>query len=173
MWVWVPPDEMERIGMISTHTANFHYKGSEASYFKSIRKLQFSLGEPGDLLVFPPLWGHSVITQAGPNVMLNLRQRTLWKSFSMQPLRFLETLFSTKILGNTQHATAKFNKLQMELYKQREKHYEAESWVPPESACKNLYSKILNRWVHMLLPLNWFNSRLTCVLMRLRSTHST
>ena len=34
VWVWVPPADMEEIGIISGHTANFHYKGSEADYMR-------------------------------------------------------------------------------------------------------------------------------------------
>lgn len=35
LWLWASPDSMEQdIGVISTHTANFHYQGSEKSFFE-------------------------------------------------------------------------------------------------------------------------------------------
>jgi hypothetical protein len=57
-----------------------------------------------------------VITQAGPNVMLNLRSRSLLRALLMQPVRFAETALSTLILGSRPHSTAKFNKLHTRLY---------------------------------------------------------
>ena len=99
----------------------------------------------GDLLVFPPLWGHSVLTQAGENVMLNLRRRSLGGLLS-QPRRFIESVLSSLILGARSHSTAKLNKLQAHLFNQRMAKYStSDNWVPPESSCKEIFRDILNK----------------------------
>ena len=77
--------------------------------------------------------------------MLNLRQRTLWRSFLINPIRFVETLISTAVLGLHHHKTAKFNKVQARLYAQREQHYNTEGWVPPATTCQDMYTKVLHR----------------------------
>jgi hypothetical protein len=59
--------------------------------------------EEGDFLFFPPHWGHSVVTQAGPNVMLNLRQAHLSLSFMRQPWRMIETLLSMASIKASRH----------------------------------------------------------------------
>jgi hypothetical protein len=51
IWVWAPPADMERIGAISAHTANYHYKGSEADYFKSRQVFQFGFSMLSKLLI--------------------------------------------------------------------------------------------------------------------------
>jgi hypothetical protein len=47
LWIWVSPEEMENIGIISAHTANYPFQGSENDYFKQIKGLKYSLVEPG------------------------------------------------------------------------------------------------------------------------------
>jgi len=148
LWIWVSPKSMEEdIGIISTHTANFHYQGCEASYLSRSQGMHVSVVEEGDLLIFPPLWGHAVLTQAGPNVMLNLRQVNIWNALYHQPLRLLESFLSTVLLYQRGgHSTSKWNKVQKRLHDQREKHYEHDAkWVPPETTCKNTLSDMLNR----------------------------
>ena len=49
LWVWVPPSEMEQIGVVSTHTANFPYGGSESSYLGKFNNIQYSLVDEGML----------------------------------------------------------------------------------------------------------------------------
>ena len=40
LWLWASPDSMEEdIGVISTHTANFHHQGSEKSFFEKTQVL--------------------------------------------------------------------------------------------------------------------------------------
>jgi hypothetical protein len=40
LWLWASPDSMEQdIGIISTHTANFHHQGSEKSLFEKTQVL--------------------------------------------------------------------------------------------------------------------------------------
>lgn len=103
------------------------------------QSIRYAVTGPGDLLVFPPLWGHTVITQAGPNAMVNIRRKTLLQPFLSQPIRTLETIISTFLLEphrHNLHKPASLNKLSMELWRQRERHHSRPGWVPPESGCK-------------------------------------
>ncbi len=102
--------------------------------------IRYAVTGPGDLLIFPPLWGHTVITQAGPNAMVNIRRKTILQPFLSQPIRTLETILSTLLLEphiHNLHKPAGLNKLSMELWRQRERHHSQPGWVPPESGCKD------------------------------------
>ena len=98
------------------------------------------------MIVFPPNWGHTVLTMAGPNVMLNMREQAFWQSFSEQPFRFLETMWSFIVMERRRHATTAYNKLQMELYRQREMYYDNnDTFVPPDSGCKDVLKTLLHK----------------------------
>jgi hypothetical protein len=143
--VWQSPKEMEAIGVISSQTANFHYQGCEKSALEASQRLYVSVVDAGDLLVFPPNWGHSVLTQAGPNVMLNMRETALRQSLFERPLRFLETLWAFAVLERKPHSTTHYNKLQMQMYQEREAYYRSPEWTPPESGCKEVLKQLLNK----------------------------
>lgn len=79
--------------------------------------------------------------------MLNLRQRNLQYSALRYPMRFIETVLSVAALYQPGgHSTAKFNRVQQQMYEQREKRYEDDpKWVPPETSCKKNLKRLLYR----------------------------
>jgi hypothetical protein len=72
IWIMMSPTDMEKYHPVST-PSTFLMKGSEKEHFSRTSPVPIVVQEEGDMLYFPPHWGHAVITKAGPNVMLNYR----------------------------------------------------------------------------------------------------
>ena len=151
IWIFIPPEIMEEIGIVSSHTANYHYQGSERVVIEKMGGLRYVVAEEGDLVIFPPLWGHVVVSHRGPNVMFNLRERTLFDSFLIHPVRFLRSVVSSIYLAgmhttsNALHSTTAFNSIQHELWRQRDEIYKNNpSFRPPESGCRDLIHEIFS-----------------------------
>ena len=72
VWVMVAPEDMESYNPISS-PATYVTRGSEKEFFSRTSPVLLAVQEEGDMLYFPPHWGHAVMTRAGPNVMLNYR----------------------------------------------------------------------------------------------------
>lgn len=144
LWAMAPPHHMERFDALST-PPTLLMKGSEKIYFDMLKKegapLYIAAQEEGDMLFFPPFWGHAVVTKAGPNVMLNFRRPSLLRPFIANPFRWLEALVSGIVMNadfNQRRRSPTDVKLQSYAYPYRH----GENF---DSPCKNRWKEILNR----------------------------
>jgi hypothetical protein len=103
--------------------------------------ISVAVQEPGDMLFFPPLWGHTVITSKGPNVMLNLRQvsimtalTSLWNGLEPSLGSLFMTVFDKA--GNKVYSHTKTKRSQYLL-----QSFDAKI---VDSPCKNLWKKMLH-----------------------------
>ena len=101
-WYFMPTNEFESYDPINTPTP-WLLGGSEKMHFEKYGGISFAVTEPGDMLYFPPMSAHAVVTQKGPNVMFNLRQLSPIKAFLYNPFRIIETALAVKIQGNILH----------------------------------------------------------------------
>jgi hypothetical protein len=72
VWIMVSPEDMEAYNPVSS-PATYVTRGSEKEFFSKTSPVNIVVQDEGDMLFFPPHWGHAVMTKAGPNVMLNYR----------------------------------------------------------------------------------------------------
>ncbi|RYG67368.1 hypothetical protein EON64_07595 [archaeon] len=89
LWVFMSPEDMERYNPINSPSTLLQ-TGSEAAFFRDTPAVSISVADPGDLVYFPPHWGHAVVTKAGPNVMFALREPALLSAFLRAPFRLIE-----------------------------------------------------------------------------------
>jgi hypothetical protein len=145
LWVLAPPRIMETFDCFSTPPTK-PLKGSEKQYFEQLRKKGLPLlhvpQEEGDLFYFPPLWGHAVVTKAGPNVMLNFRRVALVGPIINFPFRILEafvaTLFMTPVYTHRRGSSTD-NRLAELAYPYR---HSGENF---DSSCMDEFKAILNK----------------------------
>ena len=145
LWLLASPHHMENFDLLSTPPTN-PLAGSEKQYFDILRKEGKGLlvvpQEEGDLFYFPPLWGHAVVTKAGPNVMLNFRRISILQPFLAYPLRFIEVLTSSMVMSTTFNdrrksgTDMKFREYSYP-YRHAGKNY--------DSGCSDQWKAILNR----------------------------
>lgn len=69
---------------------------------KDKMKYYMYTSQPGDIFFFPPSWSHTVLTHAGPNVMVNFRQIFL-KQFFFQPFLTLHAWLNNCYLKPSNH----------------------------------------------------------------------
>lgn len=86
LWLFMPPSQTQQFSPIG-HGPSFLTTGTEERYFASHRYVRAAVQEAGDLLYFPPQWAHAVVTQAGPNFMLNMRRLAFGMSLYINPFR--------------------------------------------------------------------------------------
>ena len=145
LWLFLPPAEMERYDAINLGPTLL-FDGSEASMIQSFGKYIVAVQEEGDLLFFPPQWGHAVVTRKGVNVMCNIRQTAFLKSFFTNPRKLPEALFAKLFLDgvNKPFNHASLNAAQIDLKHRMEARYRnSPGFVPPESGCKETWTKML------------------------------
>lgn len=71
---------------------------------------------PGDIVVFPPLWYHTVVTHAGPNLMINMRTRFghwIPKSLLQSARFFIATILTQWVGQSTPHHMPGIRKIRM------------------------------------------------------------
>ena len=71
-WYFVSPDDLADIPSTPMPTF-FAFPHTDDELLGKIRHVHVVKQEPGDVVYFGPTWCHSVWTDAGPNVMFNLR----------------------------------------------------------------------------------------------------
>ena len=86
LWLFMPPSDTQNFSPIG-HGPSFLTTGNEEKYFASKRFIQAAVQDAGDLLYFPPQWAHAVVTQAGPNFMLNMRRLAFGMSMYIDSFR--------------------------------------------------------------------------------------
>lgn len=62
LWIFASPEDMEKMDAVSIPT-NVPKGFSEAKYFAMQNNIPYVLVEDGDLMVFPPFWGHAVVSK--------------------------------------------------------------------------------------------------------------
>lgn len=147
MWIFFAPEEFEKLNPINTPTI-WVLDGSEKEYFDRLKYsgVPVAVQEPGDYLYFPSLWGHSVITQAGTNVMLNMRQHPLRMP---SVFRALEAVLSVLIVdgGNFKkpYSHAEYRPVQQMFNMYEKQHRENNKGrKAPDSPCAGLWKDMLN-----------------------------
>lgn len=152
MWVFFSPDDFETLNPINTPTI-WCLSGSEKKYFDSVKGgVPVAVQEAGDYLYFPPMWGHSVITKAGTNVMLNMRQHP--SRFPKHVFRALEAVLSVLIVDGWafskpySHAVYRPVQQQFNLYEKAHREANPDRKVP-DSPCAGLWKDMLNGRVGM------------------------
>lgn len=149
LWLFMSPQDMEKYEPISTPPP-FLLGGSEADYFSSVSAVPYVLQEEGDLLYFPPLWGHAVITKAGPNVMLNMRETRPLKVLFDTPFRAIETMMSVVVshggFGKRQpFSHAIYTGIQGALRRWQDQHRDVlPNRASPDTPCKGFFKELLN-----------------------------
>jgi len=144
LWLMAPPHNMEKFDALSTPPTML-LKGSEKQYFDMLKTegtpLHYAAQEEGDMLFFPPFWGHAVITKAGPNVMLNFRKMSLMRPFMNNPFRFFEAVMSSIVMN------ANFNQRRRSPtdIKQQEWAYPYRHGEDYSSSCKDTWKAMLNK----------------------------
>jgi hypothetical protein len=99
--------------------------------------------DAGDMLFFPPNWGHSVITKKGPNVMLNLRETAFGIGFMQMPWRILEAVAARFVseISQWQYTHAKTTKMQDMLIEYR---LDIIGTNGIDSPCTDMWKNMLN-----------------------------
>jgi hypothetical protein len=147
LWVFLPPNEMESFQAVNVGPTIL-FSGSEAEMASKNNRYIIAVQEEGDLLFFPPQWGHAVVTKSGFNVMCNVREFAIAKSFFTYPRKVIEGLFAKAYLDGF---TAPFNHARMNTAQQKmksfleEKYASSETFASPESGCKETWTEMLNR----------------------------
>lgn len=147
LWVFLPPDEMESFDAINVGPTIL-FSGSEAEMADRSGRYIIAVQEEGDLLFFPPQWGHAVVTKSGINVMCNVREFAIAKSFFTYPRKVLEGLFAKFHLEGfgSPFNHARLNKAQQKMKSYLEPRYAAGSnFAPPDSGCKDVWLEMLNK----------------------------
>lgn len=147
LWIFLPPKEMESFNAINVGPTVL-FSGSEAEMASRSKRYIVAVQEEGDLLFFPPQWGHAVVTKSGINVMCNVREFALVKSLFTYPRKVVEGLFAKVhldgILAPFNHA--RLNKAQQKMKNYLEERYASDSsFAAPDSGCKDTWIQMLNR----------------------------
>jgi hypothetical protein len=144
LWLFMPPHEMEKFNAINVGPT-IPFSGSEVEAVHSMGKYIVAVQEEGDLLFFPPQWGHAVVTKAGVNVMCNIRETAILKSLATNFWKVPEAIFAKLYLdGFTVFNHARLNEAQAEMKRRMlQKYSENPNFIPPESGCKQ-------NWIDML-----------------------
>lgn len=71
LWVFASPSDMETFNPISL-PVTIPVGQTEAGYFSRKTSIPIALVEKGDLMVFPPYWGHSVISKVSACILCRL-----------------------------------------------------------------------------------------------------
>lgn len=147
LWVFVPPSEMESFDAINVGPTIL-FSGSEADMVRASKRYIIAVQEEGDLLFFPPQWGHAVVTKSGVNVMCNVREMAVGKSLLTYPRKVLEGLFAKAYLDgfSAPFNHARMNTAQLKMKSFIEQIYrDDKDFLPPESGCKDKWIEMLHR----------------------------
>jgi hypothetical protein len=77
-WYFISPDELASIQNIPMPTC-FNVPMTDDELLSKIKNLVIIKQGPGDAMYFGPHWCHAVVTDAGPNLMFNMRYNALPK----------------------------------------------------------------------------------------------
>ena len=147
LWVFLPPNEMESFDAVNVGPTIL-FSGSEAEMASRSGRYIVAVQEEGDLLFFPPQWGHAVITKSGVNVMCNVREFAMVKSFFTYPRKVLEGLFAKIYLDGiaAPFNHARLNNAQQKMKSYLEDRYAADpNFAAPDSGCRDTWVEMLNR----------------------------
>jgi hypothetical protein len=146
LWIFVPPDIMESFDAVNMGpTVLMH--GSEKELLQKMNHYKVAVQEEGDLLFFPPQWGHAVITKAGVNVMCNVRLAAIGKSLLTNARKVVEAAIAKIYLdGAAPFSHAGLNQAQQKMTDFMTQRYAADShFTPPDSGCKQTWIDMLYR----------------------------
>ena len=146
LWIFVPPAIMEQYDAVNMGpTVLLH--GNEKSLVNRMGHYTIAVQEEGDLLFFPPQWGHAVVTKAGVNVMCNVRLAALGKSLLTNARKLLEAGIAKLYLdGAAPFSHAGLNPPQQKIADYVQRRYASNAaFVPPESGCKQTWIDMLYR----------------------------
>ena len=147
LWIFLPPDEMEAFDAINVGPTIL-FSGSEAEMASKKGRYIVAVQEEGDLLYFPPQWGHAVVTKSGINVMCNVREFSILQSFLTYPRKVLEGLIAKAYLDGFSapfnHAKMNSAQLKMKSYLE-DKYMVDEVFASPNSGCKDKWIDMLNK----------------------------
>mmetsp|Transcript_5221 Transcript_5221/g.8604 ORF Transcript_5221/g.8604 Transcript_5221/m.8604 type:complete len:362 (+) Transcript_5221:54-1139(+) len=97
-WYFVAPEELADIPSIPMPTA-FALPITDDELISKVKNIYVLRQEPGDVMYFGPHWCHAVSTAPGPNLMMNMRYKTLSKILN-GPLKLAAKILMRTFVSN-------------------------------------------------------------------------